>query len=78
MDANYKAMIWGVARLSGLVSEERPSYGFGYSDEHDAELEKLLFGIPFPLIRRMNSPLSHGHLESFNGLEMTFNYIDNM
>ena len=48
MDANYKAMIWGVARLSGLVSEERPSYGFRYSDEHDAELEKLLFGIPFP------------------------------
>ena len=48
MDANYQAMLWGVTRLSGLVSEERPSYGFGYSDEHDAELQKLLNGIPFP------------------------------
>ena len=48
MNANYNAMIWGANHLAGLISKERPSYGFGYSDEHDAELEKLLFGIPFP------------------------------
>ena len=48
MDANYQAMLWGVTNLSSLVSKERPSYEFGYSDEQDAELEKLLLGIPFP------------------------------
>lgn len=48
MDANYNAMIWGTNHLAGLVSKERPSYEFGYSDEQDAELEKLLLGIPFP------------------------------
>lgn len=48
MDANYNAMIWGTNHLAGLVSKERPSYEFGYSDEQDAELEKLLWGIPFP------------------------------
>ena len=48
MDANYNAMIWGANHLAGLVSKERPSYEFGYSDEQDAELEKLLLGIPFP------------------------------
>ncbi|MDA0319178.1 MAG: hypothetical protein O3A90_07810 [Proteobacteria bacterium] len=48
MDANYNTMIWGANHLAGLVSKERPSYEFGYSDEQDAELEKLLLGIPFP------------------------------
>jgi len=48
MDANYQAMLWGVAHLSSLISKERPSYEFGYSDEQDAELEKLLLRIPFP------------------------------
>ena len=48
MDANYNAMIWGTSHLAGLVSKERPSYEFGYSDEQDAELKKLLDGIPFP------------------------------
>ena len=48
MDANYNAMIWGTNHLTGLVSKERPSYEFGYSDEQDAELKKLLEGIPFP------------------------------
>ena len=43
MDANYHAMLWGVAHLSSLISKERPSYEFGYSDEQDAELEKLLY-----------------------------------
>jgi hypothetical protein len=48
MDANYDAMIWGANHLAGLVSKELPSYEFGYSDKQDAELRKLLFGIPFP------------------------------
>jgi len=48
MDANYQAMLWGVTHLSGLVSKERPSYEFGYSDEHDAKLKKLFDGVPFP------------------------------
>ena len=48
MDANYHAMLWGVTHLSSLVSKERPSYEFGYSDEHDAKLKKLFDGVPFP------------------------------
>ena len=48
MDANYNAMICSTSHLAGLVSKERPSYEFGYSDEQDAELKKLLDGIPFP------------------------------
>ena len=48
MDANYNAMIWGANHLAGLISKERPSYEFGYSDEHDAKLKKLFDGVPFP------------------------------
>jgi len=48
MDANYNAMIWGSNHLAGLVSKERPSYEFGYSDEQDEELKKLIEGVPFP------------------------------
>lgn len=48
MDANYHAMLWGVAHLSSLISKERPSYEFGYSDEHDEELKTLFDGVPFP------------------------------
>lgn len=48
MDANYQAMLWGVTNLSSLVSKERPSYEFGYSDEQDAEFKKPLEGVPFP------------------------------
>jgi len=48
MDANYNAMIWGTNHLAGLVSKERPSYEFGYSDDQDNELKKLLDGMPFP------------------------------
>ncbi|WP_143570192.1 hypothetical protein [Thalassovita mediterranea] len=48
MEANYDAMIWGSNHLAGLVSKERPSDEFGYSEEQDEELKKLLFGIPFP------------------------------
>ena len=47
MDANYQAMLSGANHLAGLESKERPSYEFGYSDEHFAELKKLLDGIPF-------------------------------
>ena len=48
MDQNYYAMLWGVTHLAGLIAKERPSYEFGYSDKQDAELQKLLNGIPFP------------------------------
>ena len=48
MDANYNAMIWGANHLAGLISKERPSYGFGYSDQQDAELKKLFDGVPSP------------------------------
>lgn len=48
MDTNYYAMLWGVNHLAGLVSKERPSYGFWYSDENDAKLKKFLYVIPFP------------------------------
>jgi hypothetical protein len=41
-------MLWGVNHLAGLVSKQRPSYGFWYSDENDAKLKKFLYGIPFP------------------------------
>ena len=47
MDANYHAMIWGSNHLAGLVSKERPIYEFRYSDKQDAELKKLLEGVPF-------------------------------
>ena len=47
MDANYQAMLWGANHLAGLVSKKRSSCEFGYSDEHYAELKKLLEGIPF-------------------------------
>ena len=48
MDANYHAMLWGVAHLSSLISKKRPSYEFGYSDDHDEELKTLFDGVPFP------------------------------
>ena len=48
MDANYQAVLWGFAHLSSLMSKERPSYEFGYSDEHNEELKTLFYGVPFP------------------------------
>jgi hypothetical protein len=48
MDANYNAMIWGTNHLAGLVSKERPSYGFEFNEDNDAEHKKFLYGIPFP------------------------------
>jgi hypothetical protein len=52
--------------------------GLGIATNKMQNSKSYLMAFRSPLIRRMNSPLSHGHLESFNGLEMTFNYIDNM
>lgn len=49
-EQNLKAMLWTVAHVSGLVAKERPHYEFGYSDEQDAELMKLVDGSPYPLI----------------------------
>ena len=48
-EQNYQAMLWAAAHVSGLVSSERPAYQFGYSDEHDAELMKLVRGTPYPV-----------------------------
>ncbi len=75
MDANYNAMIWGTNHLAGLVSKERPSYEFGYSDEQDAELEKLLLGIPFPLIRHTHKRLFLCHWDIFSGTHEAFVFI---
>ena len=47
MEANYNAMIWGSNHLAGLVSKERPSDEFGYSEEQDNKLKQLLDGPPF-------------------------------
>ena len=50
-EQNYKAMLWAVSHVSGLVSKERPHYEFGYSDEQDAELMELMMGTPYPTHR---------------------------
>ena len=47
-EQNYEAMLWAVAHVSGLVAKERPNYEFGYSEEQDAELMKLVDGSPYP------------------------------
>jgi len=52
--------------------------GLGIAMNMMQNSKSYFLGYLSPLIRSINSPLSHGHLESFNGLEMTFNYIDNM
>ena len=45
---NYQAMLWAAAHVSGLVSRERPTYQFGYSEEQDADLMKRVDGSPYP------------------------------
>ena len=47
-EKNYKAMLWAVANVSGLISRQRPAYEFGYSDEQDSELMELMTGTPYP------------------------------
>lgn len=47
-EKNYQAMLWAAANVSGLVARERPAYDFGYSEEQDADLMKLLNGSPYP------------------------------
>ena len=47
-EQNYQAMLWAAANVSGLVARERPAYDFGYSEEQDADLMKLLNGSPYP------------------------------
>lgn len=47
-EQNYQAMLWAATNVSGLVSRERPAYDFGYSEEQDADLMKLLNGSPYP------------------------------
>ena len=47
-EANYCAMLWATSNVSGLVAKERPVYEFGYSEEQDAELMKLVEGSPYP------------------------------
>ena len=47
-EQNYQAMLWAAANVSGLVARERLAYDFGYSEEQDADLMKLLNGSPYP------------------------------
>ena len=47
-EQKYQAMLWAAAIVSGLVARERPVYDFGYSEEQDADLMKLLNGSPYP------------------------------
>lgn len=47
-EKNLLAMQWAALHLAGLISKERPQYNFGYSDEQDAELMKLVDGTPYP------------------------------
>ena len=47
-EQNYQAMLWAAANVSGLVAGERPVYEFGYSEEQDADLMKLVDGSPYP------------------------------
>ena len=41
-------MLWASNHLSGLISQVRPVYEFGYSEEQDAELSDLMAGPPYP------------------------------
>lgn len=47
LDANYNAMLWGANHLAGIVSKERPSYGFDFNEDNDAELKKFIYAKPF-------------------------------
>ena len=47
-ERNYVAMLWASNHLSGLISQLRPVYEFGYSEEQDAELSDLMAGPPYP------------------------------
>ena len=50
-EQNLHAMQWAVLHVAGLISKERPHYEFGYSDEQDAALMKLMMGTPYPVHR---------------------------
>ena len=47
-ERNYVALLWAMNHLSGLISQLRPVYEFGYSEEQDAELSDLMAGSPYP------------------------------
>lgn len=47
-EKNLHATQWAVLHVASLVSKQRPHYEFGYRDEQDAELIKLVDGSPYP------------------------------
>lgn len=47
-EQNYQAMLWAAASLSGLVSELRPVFQLGFSEEEDKKLMALIDGPPYP------------------------------
>lgn len=47
-EANYIALQCAANNLAGQVAHLRPMYEFGYSEEQDAALHKLMDGPPYP------------------------------
>jgi hypothetical protein len=47
-EQNYIAMQWAANNLAGQVARLRPIYHFGFSEEQDTALHKLMDGSPYP------------------------------
>lgn len=47
-EKNYIALQWAANNMAGQVAQLRPMYEFGFSEEQDAALHKLMDGPPYP------------------------------
>ena len=47
-EQNYIALLWAANNLAGQAARLRPMYDFGYNEEQDAALHKLMDGPPYP------------------------------